>query len=210
MWTLMPKDPPTSHADLVFLKAQVQRGNILHHVRRLATLIDGESRFADVPVGHDRARFQSHPGVPSEDEVSLHHLIRVSKGLVGGSGFVHALEGKIVAQDSVNNRRLPIQRRFHISHRLKFFVFDCDRFRRIFRQRAAGRHNGSDGFALPASAIDGNRMLRRRFEALQMGEHADPGRNDCGKLSPRYDGDDTRHLLCRCRVDGRDFRVRMR
>ena len=55
---------------------------------------------------------------------------------------------------------------------------------------ASARRFGDDGrhrLALPARTLDGQRMLRRRFQALQMRQHADPGRADrkqVGAASP--------------------------
>ena len=86
-----------------------------------------------------------------------------------------------------------IERGAHVRHRIQLLVFNRDDFRGILGHGAAGRHDGGDGLALPADAIDRDGMLRRGFEALQMREHADPRRDDGRKLLAGDDGDDARH-----------------
>ena len=68
------------------------------------------------------------------------------------------------------------------------------RFGSILGQGPAGRDHGRDRLALPADPIDRDRVLRRRFQALQMREHADPGRDDGGKFLSGDDSDDAGHL----------------
>ena len=68
-------DVLADHSDLGFLKAKMQRRNILHHVWRLRALIDRKPSFRGVPVGDHRARLQRHAGVPSKNEFHLHHLV---------------------------------------------------------------------------------------------------------------------------------------
>ena len=184
-------------------------GDVLHHVRRLRALIDREPRFGGVPVRHDRARLQRHAGVTAEDELRFHDLIGIGKRLIDGAGIETALESKIIAQRSMNNRRLRIERGAHVRHRLEFFIFDAHGFGGVLGNGAAGRHDGRDGFALPADAIDRDRMLRRRFEALQMREHADPGRDDGGELLAGHDGDDAGHLRAALASIVDDLRVGM-
>ena len=69
------------HANLRLLKAEMQRRDVLHHVRRLGALVDRQPRLGGVPVGDHRARLQRHAGVPAEDEIRLHHLVGIGKRL---------------------------------------------------------------------------------------------------------------------------------
>ena len=92
----------------------------------------------------------------------------------------------------MNDRDLRIERGAHVGHRLELLVFHRDVFRCIFRSSAAGRDHRRDGLALPADAVDGDRALRRRFQAFQMREHANPRRDDGSKLLARHDGDSAR------------------
>jgi hypothetical protein len=90
------------------------------------------------------------------------------------------------------------------------FIFNRDKFGRVLGNGAAGRDDGRDGLALPADAVDGDGVLRRRFQPLQMREHADPGCDDGGKFCTRHDGDDAGQALGRGYVDTCDFRMGMR
>jgi len=49
---------------------------------------------------------------------------------------------------------------------------------------------------LPAGAIDGDGVLRRRFDALEMREHADPRRDHLGKLGAGDHRDHAGRFLC--------------
>jgi hypothetical protein len=92
---------------------------------------------------------------------------------------------------------------------MKLLVVNPDDFRGVLRHGAAGRHDGGDGFALPADAIDGDGVLRGRLQTLQVREHADPRRDDGGKLLARHDGDDAGHAPRRGGIDAGDLRMRM-
>ena len=147
--------------------------------------------------------------MPAEDEIRLHHLVGIGERRIDGAGIEVALEGEIVAERRMNDRRFRIERGAHVRHRIQFLVFDRDEFRRVLGDGAAGRHDGRDGLALPADAVDRDRMLRRRFEALQMREHADPGRDDGRKLLAGHDGDDAGQPPRLGGVDSDDFRMGM-
>jgi hypothetical protein len=120
------------------------------------------------------------------------------------------LESKIVAERGMDDRLIMIERGAHVGHRVQFLVFDRDQFRGILGEGAAFRHDGGDRFALPADAVDRNRMLRRRFEAFHMGEHADPRRDHIGQLPAGHDRDDAGQPLGGIGIDRDDFGVRMR
>ncbi len=59
-----------------------------------------------------------------------------------------------------------IERGAHVRHRFEFFILDRNVLRRVFRDRAAGCDHGSDGFALPADAIDRDGDVEARISAL--------------------------------------------
>jgi hypothetical protein len=82
----------------MLLESEVLGEQVLHHVRRLRALIDGEPLLARVPIGDDGARLVGDPGVAAEDEGRLDHRIGVLEALVGIAGDKHALEGEIVAE----------------------------------------------------------------------------------------------------------------
>jgi len=60
-------DVLADHANLRLLKPEMERRDVLHHVRRLCALVDRELSLGGVPVGHHGARLQGHAGVPSKD-----------------------------------------------------------------------------------------------------------------------------------------------
>ena len=74
-----------------------------------------------------------------------------------------ALKGKVVAERGMNDRRLWIKRGAHVRHRLQFLILNRDDFGGILGDGAARRHHGGDGLALPADAVDRDRVLRARI-----------------------------------------------
>ena len=121
-----------------------------------------------------------------------------------------ALESKIVAQRDMDDRSLRLQRGPHIRYDIELFVFDRDGFRGVLGQRAARRHDRRDGLALPADAVDGDRVLRRRFQALQMRQYADPWGNNGSELLSGDDRNDAGQLLRSHGIDADDLRMGMR
>ena len=202
-------DVLADHANLRFLQPEMERGDVLHHVRRLRALVDRQPRLGGVPVGDDRARLQRHAGVPSEDEIGFHHRIGAGERRIDLAGVEVALESQVVAERGMNHRGCRIERGAHVRHRFQFLVVNPDDFRGVLRHGAAGRHDGGDGFALPADAIDRKGVLGRGFEALQVREHADPRRDDGGKLLAGHDRDDAGHAPRRGGIDAGDPRMRM-
>ncbi len=96
-----------------------------------------------------------------------------------------ALEREVVAEVGVDHWRRRIERGLRIGNRRQFFVRDLYALAGIFRQRARAGHHGADGLALPARAVDRDRMLRRRFDALEMGQHPDPWAHHFGQFRAR-------------------------
>ena len=198
------------HAHLLVRQAEVLGEQVLHHVRRLRALVHRHALLARIPVGHDRARLVGDAGVAAEQEGGLDHRVRAGEGLVDFADIELALETEIVAERGVNYRRLGIERGFRIDHRRQFLVCHLDQFAGIFGLGARARDHGADGFALPAGDIDGDGRLRRRFEALEMREHADPGRHDFRQLGTGDHGDHAGRFLRRVGFDADDARVCMR
>ena len=128
-------------AHLPFLKAEMQGGDVLHHVRRLRALIDREPRLGDIPVGHDGARLERHASVSAEDKVGLDDLVRLGKGLVNFAGIVNTFESKIVAKRGVDHRCGRIKCGSHVRHRIQLLIRDLDLLGRVLGQGAAGRHD---------------------------------------------------------------------
>ena len=126
----------------------------------------------------------------AEAERRLDHLVRVGEALVRLARLVLALEGEIVAQLRMDHRRAGIERGLGIGDGGKLLVGHLDQLARVLGLRARLRHHGAHRLALPAGALDRDRVLRRRLDALQMRQHADPRRDDLGKLRA---GDDRDH-----------------
>ena len=123
---------------------------------------------------------------------------------------MHALEGEVVAELGMDHRRLRIERGLRIGDGRELLVVDLNQLAAVLGFGAAARHHGADRFAGPAGAVDRDGVLRRGLDALQMRQHADPGRDDLGKLRAGDDGDHARRFLRRVRIDAFDFRMRMR
>ena len=183
---------------------------VLHHVRRLRAVIDGQALLALVPVGDDGARLGGDAGVAAEHERGLDHRIGRGEGFVGGADFQLAFEAEIVAEFRLDHRRLRIERGFRIGDRGQGLVGHLDQLADILGLRPRARDHGADGLALPAGALDRDRILRRGFEALEMGEHADPGRHHLGQFGAGDDRDDAGRVLRGFGLDADDARMRVR
>ena len=191
-------------AHLLVLQAEMLGEQVLHHVRRLRAVIDGHALLAFVPVGHHGARLGGDAGVAAEHEGGLHHRVGFGESLVGRADLQLAFEAEIVAERGVDHRRLGIERGFRIGDRGQGLVGHVDKLAGVLGLRARARDHGADGFALPAGALDRERILRRGFEALEMGEHADPGCHHLGKFCAGDDGDDAGRFLRFACVDRGD------
>ena len=102
---------------------------------------------------------------------------------------------RLSPSDGMDHRRLGIERGFRIGDRGQFLVVDLDQFAGVLGFGAAARDHGADRFALPAGTLDCDRRLRRRFQALQMREHADPRRHDLGEFRAGDHGDHAGRFL---------------
>ena len=149
-------------------------------------------------------------GVAAEHEGGLDHLVGFGEALVGIARDMHALEGEVVAELGMDHRRLRIERGLRIGDGRELFVVDLDQLAAVLGLGAGARHHGADRFAGPAGAVDRDGVLRRGLDALEMRQHADPGRDDLRKLRAGDDGDHAGRLLRRIRVDAFDLRVRVR
>jgi hypothetical protein len=202
-------DVLADHANLRVRKPEMEGCDVLHHVRRLRTLVDGQPLFGNIPVGHHRTGLQRHAGVPPKDEIRLHHLVGAGKRRIDSASVEVTFESKVVAERRMNHRGFGIERGAHVRYCIQFLVFNPDGFRCVLCHGAACRHRCRDGFPLPADAVDCDRMLRRRLEALQVRQHANPRRDDGRKLFARHDSDYIGHTPRFFGVDGDDPRMGM-
>ncbi len=98
------------HPHLVLGEPEMLGEQVLHHVRRLGALVDGEALLARIPVGDDGARLVGDAGVAAEHEGRLDDLVRGGEALVGTAGLVAALEGEVVAESGMDHRRAGVER----------------------------------------------------------------------------------------------------
>ncbi len=168
---------------------------VLHHVRRLRAVIDGHALLALVPVGDNRTRFIGHAGVASKNKSGFDHRVSFRESRVDGADVQFPLEAKIVAKRSVDDRRFAIESRLRIGDGRQLLVTHVDQFTSVLSLRACTRDDGANSLTLPAGAVDRDRRLRRRFEALQMSEHANPRRHDFGEFGTGHDRNHARRFF---------------
>ena len=156
--------------------------DVLRHVRRLGAVIDSEPLVAGIPVGDDGARLVGHAGMAAEHEGRLRDRVRLGEGRVGIARGKRALEGEIVAEFGMDHRRRRIERGFGVGSCGERLIVNIDQRASVFRFGARFCHHRANRFALPAGARDRDGMLRRRFDALEVGEHTDPWRDHAGEL----------------------------
>ena len=183
------------HAHLMQFEREMLGEDVLRHVRRLRAVIDGEPLVAGIPVGDDSARLVGHAGMAAEYEGRLRDGVRLGKGRVGIAGGERALEREIVAELGMDHRRRRIERGFGVGDGGERLVLDLDQRAGVFRFGARPCHHRAHCFALPAGAGHRDGMLRRRFDAFQMREHADPRRDRARELGAGNDGDHAGRLL---------------
>ncbi len=177
------------HAHPVLLKPEVLGEQVLHHVRRLRALIDRQPLLARIPVGNDRARLIGDAGMAAEDERRFRDGVGFGKAIVGIAGNKCALEGEIVAQLGVNHWCRFVERSFRVGYGRQRLIVHVNKRARIFCLGARASDDRAYRLALPAGAVDRDGVLRRRFDAFEMRQHADPGRNHLGKPGAGDDGD---------------------
>ena len=200
----------SQHAHLVLLETEVLGEQVLHHVRRLRALIDGQASLARIPIGDDGARLVGDAGVAAERECRLHHRVGVGKAFVGIAYVQCALEGEIVAECGMDHGRRRVERRFRVGHSGERFIVDIHECAGVLRLRACVGDHCAYRFTLPAGPVHRDGVLRRRLDAFQMREHADPRRDHLGKLRTGDDGDDAWSLFCLFRADVLDARMGVR
>ncbi len=196
-------------AHLALPQGEVLGDDVLDHVRGLGGLVERQVLLGRVPVRHDGARLERHAGVPAELEGRLDDLVGVREGAVDLAGVEVALEGEVVAELGMDRRRAGRERRLDVDDRLELLPVDRHELGRVLGLGPAARDDGRHGLALPAGTVDRERVLRRRLEALEVRQHADPRRHDLRHLRARDDGDHAGGGLRLGRVDPEDLRVRI-
>ena len=124
-------------------------------------------------------------GMAAEHEGRLRDRVRLGEGRIGIACGKRALEGEIVAEFGMDHRRRRIERGFGVGDGGERLVVNIDQRASVFRFGARSCHHRANRFALPAGARDRDGMLRRRFDAFQMREHADPWRDHAAQAPRR-------------------------
>ena len=114
------------HAYLMRFKAEVPGKNVLRHVRRLGALIHRQALLAGIPVSDNGARLVGHAGMAAEHKGRFHHRIAVSECFIRISGDQRALEGQVVSEVGMNDRRGAIERGFRVGYRAQRLVLDVN------------------------------------------------------------------------------------
>ena len=183
---------------------------VLHHVRRLRALIDGQARLGRIPVRDDGARLVGHAGMAAEHEGRFHDRIGVSEPLVGIAGDMACARSVRLSPSSGWMTGVPGSSAVSaIGHRGQLLVADLDQLARVLRFRARARDHGAHRLALPAGALDSDCVLRRRFDAFEMREHAYPGGDHLRQLRAGDDSDHTGRFACRRALDALNDCMRM-
>ena len=198
------------HAHLMRFQIKMLGENVLRHVRRLGAVIDGQALLARIPVGDNGARLVGDAGVAAEDESRFGDRVGFGKAFVRIAGSERALEGEIVAKLGMNHRRRLVERGFRVGYRRQRLIVHVNKRARIFCFGAGAGDDRAHRLALPAGAVDGDGVLRRRFDALEVRQHADPRRDHLGKLGAGNDGDHAGRFFGFRGVDIFDAGVRVR
>src|SRR3954453_1324560 len=121
--------------------------------------------LARVVVGEDGAAFETYARVSAEVEGLLHHHVGAGEGFVYAPGVVLALEADVVAEVRVDDV-LAGKRILNVAHARQLLPLCLDQGDCVFRLAARLGDDRGDRFTLPARAVDGDRVLRRRLDAL--------------------------------------------
>jgi hypothetical protein len=183
---------PRDYPHVAFGDLEVPREDVLHHVRRLRRVIHGERALRRVVVREDGAGLQRHSGVASELVSLFDHEGGALEGSVDFSGVEFALEADVVAEIGVNYPATG-EGVLHFHDGRQLLPSGLDVLRGVFRLRAGFGDDRRHRLALPAGALDGERVLGRRLDAFQVAEHRDPGLAVSGKRASIHDRDDAGH-----------------
>ena len=173
----------------------------------LTAVIHREVLLRRIPRRYHRARFQRYAGMPAEIESSLDHVRGSGEAGIDIAFFGDAFEHLVVAKFWVENRRVRVEGSQHVGDRSLLCPIDGDVFGRILSDGTGSGDDGDDRFALPGRSVDGERILRCRFQRWLVFHNAGPGRHLLSDLATCDDSDHTPLLGSRRRVDLSDIGV---
>ena len=190
-------DVARDHPDAVLIQPVVRRKDVLDHVRALGVVPHRQLLLPRVPVRENGPGLETHPGMPAEDEGLLDDVIGFGAGRLDIAEVHVAPPGKVVAKAFVDDGGVRIESGLRIGDGGQHLPIDLDELRPVLRLRPALRDDRGHRLALPGRRIQGQRVLRRGLQPLQMGEHPDPGVMDLGELTAGHDRDYPRGRLRR-------------
>ena len=184
--------------------------HLLHHVRRLRRVVDGERAVALVEFGEDRARLQRHAGVAAGVEGRLDDLVRGLEGLGDVAALVDALEDRLSPRSgwmtgvALSSAVSMSATGGSICQAIEILATASSATARLSATTAAT--------ASPAqvAVVSGRGSCGADFMPLRWARTATQG-SQCGARS--CTGEDAQHarqLQRRARIDRADLRVRMR
>ncbi len=202
-------DVPAEYAHVRLGKLQMLGEDVLHHVRGLGRLMHCKCVFRDVVIGQDRAALEAYAGVPAKAVALFDHDVGFGECGVHFAVVDRTLETDVVLELRVDHG-LAGQRSVHVDHGGQRVPLGLDQLAGVLGLGARlGDHRGHR-LALPAGTLDGQRMLRRRLDPLQVPQHADPGGAEFGDRASVDDGDHARRGARLGEIEPQDLRVRMR
>ena len=199
-----------NHPHRRFSQAELARIQVLHHVRGLLRVVDGQALVARVPVGDLAARLERHTGMAAEIESRFGHHRGAGKCRVDAAGIEAAAKALVVAELGVDQGRAGVERGAHLGRCGQGFPFDLQILQRVFGLCAGLGYHRHHRLALPAGAVDGQRILGCRFHAGQMAQRGDPGFADGSDFSAVEDAQHARHHAGKAALDADDAAMRDR
>jgi hypothetical protein len=109
----------------------------------------------------------------AEMESLLHHHVGGGESGLDAAGIQLPAKAHVVAELGMDDL-LAAQRLLHVDHHRQLLPFGFDELRRVLGLGARLGDHRRHRFALPACALDGDRVLRRRLDALEVRQHRDP------------------------------------
>ena len=149
------------HPHLVLLQIELACVQVLHHVRRLAGVVNREALLGRVPVGDLAARLESHAGVAAELEGGFLDRIGARERLVDRSGVQGPGKAQVVAKLRMNKRCFGRKSGLHVDDRGKAFELHHQDVQAVLGLLAGLRHDCHHRFTLPAGTLERERILRR-------------------------------------------------
>ena len=175
-------DVARDHPHPMLLQPIVGRENVLDHVRTLGVVPDRQLLFGRIPLRENGARLEADAGMPGEDEGLFDNVVGLRVGCVDVAEIRRAPPGEVVAETLVDHGRVGVECGLGIGDGRKHLPVDVHQPRPVFGRRAALGDDRDHRLALPGRGVQGQRVLRCGLQSDEVGEHADPGIVDLGKL----------------------------